>query len=100
MSDCEFIGSSCDEANEDWTSYPSDSVVDEWKPGKEKRNECRESLKQGNCFKKKNCLPQLVNLYFFKFFNFSSFAVLSTSCRIPFMISFIRGHDSFFPSFH
>ena len=58
MSDSEFIESSCDEENEDQTSYPSESAIEEGKQVKEKRNEYDKSLKQGHC------LPQLINLYF------------------------------------
>ena len=56
MSDSELIDSSCDEENEDQTCYPSESAVEEWTQGKEKKSEHQESLKQGHC------LPQLVNL--------------------------------------
>ena len=58
MSDIEVIESSCDEENEDWTWYPSESVLEEWKQGKEKRNHYKELVKQG-CY-----LPQLVNVCF------------------------------------
>ena len=50
MSDIEVIESNCDEENEDWTWYPSESVLEEWKQGKEKRNHNKELLKQGCCF--------------------------------------------------
>ena len=56
MSDSEFIESNCDEENDDQTSYPSESAIGEWRQGKEKRNEVKESLKQGHC------LPQPANL--------------------------------------
>ena len=58
MSDSEFIESSCDEENEDQTWYPSESDVEEWKEEIAKRNEYKESLKQGHY------LPQIVNLCF------------------------------------
>ena len=49
MSDSEFIEGDCDEQDEDHTWYPSESVVEEWKQVKEKKNEYKESLKQGHC---------------------------------------------------
>jgi len=58
VSDSEFIESSCDEENEDQTWYPSESDVEEWKEEIAKRNEYKESLKQGHY------LPQIVNLCF------------------------------------
>ena len=56
MSDSEFIESNCDEENEDQTLHPSESAIEDWKQGTEKRNEFKTSLNQGHCF------PQLVNL--------------------------------------
>ena len=58
MSDSEFIESSCDEENEDQTWHPSESDVEEWMQGKEKKIEYNESLKQGHY------LPRIVNLCF------------------------------------
>ena len=55
MSDCEFIESSPDEENEDQTWYRGESVVEEWRQGVDKKNEYKESTKQGHC------LPQLVS---------------------------------------
>ena len=57
ISDSEFIESSCDEENEDQTSYPSESAIGEWKQRKEMKSGCNKSLKEGQC------LPQLINLY-------------------------------------
>ena len=56
MSDIEVIESNCDEENKDRTWYPSESVLEEWKQGKERRSEQKQSLKEGHC------LPQLANL--------------------------------------
>ena len=50
ISDSELIESSCYEENEDQTCYPSESVVEEWKQGKEIKRECNESLEQGHCY--------------------------------------------------
>ena len=58
MSDSEFIENSCDKESEEQTWYPSESVIEEWKLGREKRNEVKESLKQGHN------LPQPVNRCF------------------------------------
>ena len=59
MSDSEFTESICYEESEDQTWYPSESVVEDWKKqAKGKRNECKESLKQGHY------LLQPVNLCF------------------------------------
>ena len=49
VSDSSFIESRCDEENEDQTVYPSETIIEDWKQGKEKRNDYKESLKQGNC---------------------------------------------------
>ena len=49
VSDNDFIESGCDGESEDIIWYPSESIVEEWKQVKEKRNEYKESLKQGNC---------------------------------------------------
>ena len=56
MSDSEFTGSYCDEENNERTWYPSESAIEEWKQGKEKRNEYKELSTQGHC------LHQLVDL--------------------------------------
>ena len=56
LSDSELIESSCDEENDDQTWYPSETTVEEWTQGKEKKNEDKESLKQGHR------LPTLVHL--------------------------------------
>ena len=58
VSDSELIESSCDEENEDQTWHPSESDVEEWMQGKEKKTEYKESLKQGHY------LLQIVNLCF------------------------------------
>ena len=48
MSESEFIENGCDEENEDQTWYPSESAIEDLEQGKAKRNEYKESLKQGH----------------------------------------------------
>ena len=48
MSDEELMASTSDEENEDKTWYPVEYVLEEWSPGKGKRNERQEKLTHGN----------------------------------------------------
>ena len=76
MSDIDVIESNCDEENEEWTWYPSESVLEEWNQGKDIRNEHKKSLKEGHC------LPQLVNVCFVYEFCFDCFVFVQKLCPV------------------